>query len=214
MAVMLTIDIVSDVVCPWCFIGKRRLEQAMVLVRARRPDFVASVRWHPYFLNPDTPGAGEPYRPFLERKFGGPAAVDALLDRVRQAGRGAGVEFAFERIAVRAHTLDAHRLIHRAQARGDAGPLVERLFAGHFQLGEHVGDPDTLARIAAECGSAEAEVRRYLSSDEDRDAVRAEVEAARQGGVTAVPTFTFAGRERLVGSEAPEVLAEIMLRLC
>jgi predicted DsbA family dithiol-disulfide isomerase len=111
----LTIDVVSDVVCPWCFIGKRHLDRALELWREEQPDCAVTVRWRPFFLNPDTPEAGEPYRPFLERKFGGPKQLEELWQRVGEAGRPAGIAFAFEKIELRANTLNAHRLIHHAQ---------------------------------------------------------------------------------------------------
>jgi predicted DsbA family dithiol-disulfide isomerase len=209
-AMELHIDIVSDVVCPWCFIGKRRLARAVELLKAERADLQVSCRWLPYFLNPDTPPAGEPYRPFLEAKFGGPAAVDAVFERVRAAGRTVGIDFAFEKIALRANTLNAHRLIHASQARGDADALVERLFVANFIEGRHVGDSATLAAIAAECGWTAAEASRYLASDEDRQAVRDAAARAHEIGVTAVPSFIANGRGMLTGAEPPEVIADLL----
>jgi predicted DsbA family dithiol-disulfide isomerase len=208
----LAIDIVSDVVCPWCFVGKRRLERALELLRAEFPELVVKVRWLPFFLNPNTPLQGEPYRPFLEKKFGGPAAVEALWDRLRAAGRSAGIEFAFEKITVRANTLQAHRLIHWAQAQGDADALVENLFAAHFLNGEHVGDVATLQRIAVGCGYPAAEVAAYLASDADADVVRAQERHAREIGVSSVPTFVFGGAQTLSGAETPETLLDAMRR--
>lgn len=111
----LRIDVVSDVVCPWCFIGKRHLDVALAGWRQDHPEVPVAITWQPYFLNPDTPEHGEPYRPFLERKFGGAQAVDELQARVAAAGKRAGVDFAFEKIALRANTLRAHRLLHFAQ---------------------------------------------------------------------------------------------------
>jgi predicted DsbA family dithiol-disulfide isomerase len=207
----LVIGIVSDVVCPWCYIGKRRLERAIEEVRRQHPGFAARLQWHPFFLNPDSPAEGEPYHPYLERKFGGPAQVAALFDRVRAAGRGVGIDFAFERIALRANTLKAHRLIHRAQAAGDAGPLVERLFAAQFLQGQHVGDPAVLARIAGYCGFDSREMRAYLDSAEDEDLVQATERQFRRMGVTAVPTFLFAG-QTLTGAQDPAVMAGEILK--
>jgi predicted DsbA family dithiol-disulfide isomerase len=154
----LTIDVVSDVVCPWCFIGKRPSRPARWNCGARSSRIArVAVHWRPFFLNPDSPEAGEPYRPFLERKFGGPKQVEELWQRVSEAGRQAGIAFAFEKIELRANTLHAHRLIHHAQtvmsaarpetvsladgAGGTAiGDLVEALFAAQFLAGRHVGD--------------------------------------------------------------------------
>lgn len=202
----LAIDVVSDVVCPWCFIGKRRLEAALRELKNGRPDVVPRIRWLPFFLNPDTPEAGEPYRPFLERKFGGPEKLAQIWAQVSEAGRTAGIEFAFERIEKRANTLRAHRLIHRAQAQGDAGALVERLFAAQFLEGRNVGDTAVLARLAAECGDDEAAVRAYLDSVEDAAAVRAQFERAKQMGITGVPFFILAGRHGVGGAQPPELM--------
>ena len=206
----LQIDIVSDVVCPWCFIGKRRLEAALRELKNERPDVAPRIRWLPFFLNPDTPEAGEPYRPFLERKFGGPEKLAQIWAQISEAGRGAGIDFAFERIETRANTLKAHRLIHRAQARGDADALVERLFAAQFLRGENVGDAAVLARLAAECGEGEAETLAYLRSDEDAAAVRAGFERAQQMGITGVPFFILAGRYGVGGAQPPEAMLDAL----
>jgi predicted DsbA family dithiol-disulfide isomerase len=207
----LNIDIVSDVVCPWCFVGKHRLARALDLLRAEGRDFEVRKRWLPFFLNPDTPAGGEPYRPFLEKKFGGAAAVDAVWERVRAAGRTVGVDFAFEKISVRANTLQAHRLLHWAQEHGAAAAvddLAERLFAAHFQNGEHVGDDAVLVRIAAQCGYPAAEVAAWLASDADADLVRAQERQVRAIGVRSVPTYIFDGRTAISGAETPQLLAD------
>lgn len=211
IAHMPTLEIVSDIVCPWCFIGTRRLRAAMELVRREQPDFACAVRWRPFFLNPDTPPEGEPYLPFLEHKFGGRAQVEAIFARVRAAGAAHGVEFAFEKIALRANTLRAHRLIHWAQAHGDATALVERLFVAQFQRGEHVGDSGVLADIAAELGYERAAVAAYLASDADAAAVRALEAEARALGINMVPTFILPGGQVIVGAEEPAVLARALL---
>lgn len=203
----LTLEIVSDLVCPWCFIGLHRLDLAVAAIREEYPELEIVQRWHPFFLNPDTPPAGEPYLPFLINKFGSREAVDALFQRIRDAGAAYGVSYHFERIALRANTLDAHRLIHRAQQQGDARPLVERLFVGQFQLGEHLGDPAILATIAGECGYDRAAVADYLTSDADRDTVRAAERDARTWGVRAVPTFIVDRRIMVPGAEDPAILS-------
>lgn len=207
---MLTVDIVADIVCPWCFIGKRRIETAVAMVRRERPDFACQTRWRPFFLNPDTPPEGEPYLPFLERKFGSRAAVEALFQRVRDAGQAYGIDYAFERIALRANTLRAHRLIRWAQRQGPADALVERLFVAQFQRGEHVGDIALLAGIAGECGLAADAAARYLDSDEDEAAVREEERGLRALGIRMVPTFILPGGKVIVGAEDPAVLAAAM----
>ncbi len=204
------IDIVSDVVCPWCFIGKHRLEAALQLLRVERPDVAPRIRWLPYFLNPDTPEEGEPYRPFLEKKFGGPEKLAQIQAHVAEAGRTAGIEFAFERIELRANTLRAHRLIRRVQKTGDAGVLVERLFAAHFLNGENIGDAGVLARIAGECGDDEAAALAYLLSEEDAAEVRAQAERGQRMGISGVPFFIFNGRYGIGGAQPPEVLLDAL----
>jgi predicted DsbA family dithiol-disulfide isomerase len=209
---MLTIEIVSDVVCPWCFIGTRRLETALTQVRREFPDFQCRKIWQPFFLNPDTPPEGEPYLPFLLSKFGSREKVEEIFDRVRAAGRPYGLEYAFEKIQFRANTLKAHRLLHWAQtveadeARVDA--LVERLFSAQFQRGEHVGDVAVLTAIAAECGYDATVVADYLASDRDADTVRQKESATRQKGITMVPTFVLNGQKVIVGAEDPAILVE------
>jgi predicted DsbA family dithiol-disulfide isomerase len=205
---MLTIEIVSDFVCPWCFIGIARLKTAVGMIREQRPDFRYKPRWKPFFLNPDTPPEGEPYMPFLEQKFGGRANVEAIFERVRAAGRPYGIEYAFEKIPFRANTLKAHRLAAWAQAWGDAVPLVERLFAANFQRGEHLGDVATLVRIAGECGYDTSAVAAFLASDELETEVRREAAEVVGMGINMVPTFIIGGSQIIVGAEDPTILAD------
>lgn len=207
---MLTIEIVSDLVCPWCFIGLRRLSTAIEQVRREIPGFSCRKVWRPFFLNPDTPPQGEPYMPFLEAKFGSREVVEALFARVREAGRAYDLDYAFERITLRANTLQAHRLIHWAQQRGEAEQLVERLFVAQFQRGEYVGDVALLTQIAAECGYPPAEVAAYLASTQDVDTVRSQEAEGRAAGIRQVPTFIVDRRLVVVGAEDPAVLAEAM----
>ncbi len=210
----LTIDVVSDVVCPWCFIGKRHLDRALHLWREERPDSEVAVRWRPFFLNPDTPESGEPYRPFLERKFGGPEKLAEIWQRVAAAGRTAGIEFAFEKIELRANTLNAHRLIHHAQTVGAGGVaiggLVEALFAAQFLDGRHVGDRAVLAAVAAECGMDREAVQAYLDSDENAAEVRAAAADAQGMGIGGVPFFIFNQRLAASGAQPPEALLQAM----
>jgi predicted DsbA family dithiol-disulfide isomerase len=210
----LTIDVVSDVVCPWCFIGKRHLDQALQLWRDEQPDCAVEVRWHPFFLNPDTPERGEPYRPFLEKKFGGPKQLEEIWQRVSEAGRKAGIEFAFEKIELRANTLNAHRLIHHAQKAGDDGTavnkLIEGLFAAQFLEGRHLGDRAVLAAVAGECGMDRDAVQRYMESDEDAEGVRAAAGEMQRMGISGVPFFIFNKRLAASGAQPPEALLKAM----
>lgn len=209
---MLKIDIVSDLVCPWCFIGKRRLETAIAIVHQTQPGFQYDIRWRPFFLNPDTPPEGEPYLPFLEEKFGGKAPVEALFQRVREAGQAYGLDYAFEKIQLRANTLQAHRLIFWAQQRGNADSLIERLFSAQFQRGEAIGNLATLVQIAAECAYSADVVSEYLHSDEDRATVLADARRIREMGIHSVPSFILNQRQLIVGAEDPALLANAMLQ--
>ena len=208
---MLTIEIAADFVCPWCFIGTARLKAAANLVRERIPDFAYHPVWRPFFLNPDTPPEGDPYLPFLEAKFGGRTNVDVIFERVRAAGRPFGIEFAFENIALRVNTLQAHRLAAWAQQRGDARVLVERLYSANFQRGENLSDAATLIRIAGECGYDTADVSIFLDSDSLKAEVSADESSIRQRGITMVPTFMI-GSQTIVGAEDPTILADAMLK--
>ena len=207
---MLTIEIAADFVCPWCFIGTARLKAAVAQVRERFPDFQYRPHWRPFFLNPDTPPAGEPYLPFLEAKFGGRDQVEAIFARVREAGRPYGIDFSFETVAVRANTLAAHRLTAWAQQHGEASALVSRLYVANFQRGENVGDVATLVRIAGECGYDTAAVAMLLDSTQLEPQVLADEAAIRQRGINMVPTFMI-GSRTIVGAEDPAILAEAIL---
>ncbi|MBS1138781.1 MAG: oxidoreductase [Proteobacteria bacterium] len=204
----LTIEIVSDVVCPWCFVGLRRLERAISLVREEQPDFLYVVRWRPFFLNPDTPPEGEPYLPFLVQKFGGRERVEEIWRRIQEVGASLGIDYQFERIQVRANTLMAHRLIHWAQQQGDASGVVEGLFKAQFERGENVSDRMVLANVAVARGYDQAEVLRYLDSDEDVSLIQQMEHESRTWGVSSVPTFVFDRKSGIQGAEDPRVLAD------
>ncbi len=209
---MPSIDIVSDIVCPWCYIGTRRMAAAVALIRQEQPNFQLHLHWKPFFLNPDTPPEGEPYLPFLIAKFGSREKVEEIFARVRAAGQPYGLNYAFEKISLRANTLQAHRLMRWAQTRGDVDALVERLFQAQFQRGEHVGDTALLVSIAAECGYPAQAVADYLASDADAAVVRAEEAEIRARGINMVPTFILPGGEIIVGAEDPAILAAGILR--
>lgn len=210
------IDIVSDLVCPWCFIGKRRLAQALARVREKHPAARFQLNWLPYFLDPDTPPEGVPYRAFMEARFGGATAVAKAQLAVVEAGAESGVDFDFGAIALRPNTLRAHRLIYRAQSIGHrpeaVDALVDRLFVARFQRGEDIGDIATLAVIAAECGDDAATVTAYLESGEGVREVRALVDKVRCLGVSGVPFFIVQRRLAVSGAQTAEVLAAAILQ--
>jgi len=201
----LVIDVVSDVVCPWCFIGKRHLEAAL----AGLPEAAgAKVRWHPFELNPDLPPEGVDRKGYLEAKFGGPARAAEIYARVREAGVRAGLDFDFDAIVRQPNTRDAHRLIAWAQSRGDAGPLVERLFRAYFQEGRYVGDRDTLAALAAEAGFDAEAARVWLESGLGADEITDAEARVRGLGITGVPFFIFDGRVGLSGAQPRQTMRE------
>lgn len=208
----LTIEVVSDVVCPWCFVGLRRLERAIALVREGQPDFQYVVHWRPFFLNPDTPPEGEPYLPFLIQKFGGRERVEEIWQRIQEVGASLGIDYQFEKIQLRANTLIAHRLIHWAQQQGDASGLVEGLFKAQFEQGANVSDRLVLANVAAACGYDQAEVLKYLDSDENVSLVQNMERESRTWGVNSVPTFVFDRKSGIQGAEEPQVLADTIMQ--
>lgn len=205
------VDVVSDVVCPWCYIGKRHLDAALAtLAEAGQP--LPTVRWHPYELNPDLPAEGVDRRDYLERKFGGAARAAQIYDRVRRAGTQAGIAFDFERIALQPNTRDAHRLIAWAQTRGDATALVERLFRAYFIEGAFVGSPEVLGGLAAEVGEDRDAAIDFLSSETGRGEVVEAEERASQLGITGVPFFIVDGRYGLSGAQPAEAIVEALRR--
>lgn len=210
----LTVDVVSDVVCPWCFIGKRRLEAALARLREDEPTLAVEVRWHPFQLNPELPSEGVDRKSYLEGKFGGPARAAQIYDNVRAAGRSVGLALDFDAIERQPNTLDAHRLIAwgQAQATGDAQALVEALFRAYFIEGRYVGDREVLATIAAAAGYERAAAQAFLDSDALRAEVRAADTRAREGGISGVPFFIFAGTTALSGAHEPATLLDAIAK--
>jgi predicted DsbA family dithiol-disulfide isomerase len=196
----LTVDVVSDVVCPWCYIGKRNLEAAL----ANLPIDNVEIRWRPYQLDATIPPEGIARRAYLERKFG--TRVDEIYTRVAAAGREAGIDFAFGRIERSPNTLDAHRVIRWSQSAGKQNEMVERLFRDFFLEGRDIGHRAILIEAATDVGLDAEVVRRLLDADVDREEVREEIATAQRLGVTGVPFFIFAGRFGLPGAQPPDVL--------
>src|ERR1043165_1482606 len=194
------IAIHSDVVCPWCWIGKRRLEQAL----APFPAGTATVTWHPFQLNPGMPAEGMPRAEYRRRKFGSADHARALDERVTRVAAEVGLAFDLAGQARTPNTLAAHRLIRLAGRRGVQDAVVEALFSAYFSAGLDVGDAGVLTRIAASQGLDATEVAAFLAGDEDLAAVRAEDEAIRRQGVEGVPFFII-GDERLSGAQPAAV---------
>ncbi len=205
------IDVVSDVVCPWCYIGKRHLDAALATI-AEAGEPLPTVRWHPYELNPGLPAEGVDRRDYLERKFGGPARAAQIYDRVRRAGTQAGIAFDFERIALQPNTRDAHRLIAWAQTRGDATALVEHLFRAYFIEGAFVGSHEVLAALAAEAGEDRDLALDFLGSALGHGEVAEAEERASSLGISGVPFFIVDGRYGLSGAQPAEAIVEALRR--
>jgi len=205
-----TIDVVSDVVCPWCYIGKRRLEAALARLRESEPDLPIQVRWHPFQLNPDLPAEGIDRRQYVETKFGGPERARQVYARVGAAGETVGIPFAFNAIQRQPNTLDAHRLVAWAQSRNEGDPeaLVEALFRAYFLEGRYVGDREELVRLAQAAGYDPADARAFLDSDEMKDAIADADRRARTMGISGVPFFIFGGKTALSGAQEPEALLD------
>lgn len=197
----LTIEVYSDVVCPWCYIGKRRLEQALDTVKGRNQ---ARVIWHPFQLNPTMPQAGMDRRVYLEAKFGGPGELKAIQDRVATVGVSAGIDFAFSRIERTPNTFDAHRLIWFARQYGRQDEVVEELFHGYFTEGLHVGQAEMLVALAVRAGLDGENVGRLLQADEGVDAVRQEEARGHQLGIRGVPYFLLNGKTAVSGAQPVE----------
>jgi predicted DsbA family dithiol-disulfide isomerase len=201
----LHIDVYSDVICPWCYVGMRRFEAALDLLG--RPAGIV-ITWRPFELNPTMPVQGMDRKMYLEAKFGSAGAVEPMLDRVREAGRQSGIAFAFDRIKKTPNTFNAHRLIWLAGLEGRQSRMVERLFRGYFEEGMDVSDPSILAQVANETGIEQEDVAAWLASQEAVKEVRAEEQAGLQLGIRAVPYFSVEGRSGLSGAHPPSVLAE------
>ena len=202
---LLAVDVVSDVVCPWCYVGKRKLERALETLKAREPPLSVAVRWHPFELNPELPPEGISREAYLEAKFGRSTGIH---DRVKSVGSSVGIDFAFERITRQPNTRDAHRLVAWAQASSDAAALVEALFRAYFVEGRSLSDADELAAIAQSVHLDRAAALELLVSDRLRAEVEAEYREAQAAGIHAVPFFIFNGRTAVSGAHDPPTLLE------
>src|SRR5689334_6521240 len=200
------IDIVSDTVCPWCFIGKRRIERAMAL----RPDVSFEVFWRPYRLDPTIPREGVDRRAYLRAKFGDSPRSSAMGDAIRSEGAGEGIEFAFDKIAKSPNTLDSHRLVRWSASAGVQDEVVERLFRAYFIEGKDIGDATVLAAVAADAGMDGELVASLLAGDADLESVEREAGLANEMGITGVPTFIFDSKLMISGAREAELLVRVI----
>lgn len=200
------IDIVSDTVCPWCFIGKRRLEKAL----AMRPDIEFDVRWRAYQLDPTIPPEGVDRKEYMRAKFGDNPNRQAMQDALRQAGESEDIAFAFDRITRSPNTLDSHRLIRWSATTGIQNDVVERLFEAYFEEGRDIGNRDVLTEIADEAGMDSATVADLLDQGVDAELIRNEVALAHRLGISGVPTFIFQNKYLVSGAHDPDALVRVI----
>lgn len=203
----IAIEIVSDVVCPWCFIGQAQLERAL----AARPDIEAELTFSPFQLDPSTPPEGADLRARLERKYG--VDAESLFGRVEEAAARAGIALDFEKVRTSANTVGAHVLLDHARERGTQTALARALFGAYFLEGENIGDPDVLATIASAHGFTAEEARSLVTDESERARVRALAEGQVRRGVTGVPFFLVEGRYAVPGAQGEETWARVLEKI-
>ena len=200
------VEVIADLACPWCYIGWRRLEQAVAL----RPGLQVRPVWRPFLLNPHLPAEGMDRGEYTRIKFGGEAAAHRIYERIGQAGRDAGITFHFERMRRTPNTVHAQRLILFAAALGREQALIERLFVALFEEGRDIGRKDELQAQAEAVGLQREAVRRFLAGEEQGEAVLHGHALAERRGVRGVPVFVVGGQHAINGAQPPEVLATLL----
>ncbi len=203
---MVQLDIFSDPVCPWCYIGKALLDRAL----EQHPDHPFMVEWHPFQLNPEMAPEGQDRRAYLEAKFGGKMNAARAYAKVETAAEAAGVVFDFEKMPRMPNTLNAHRLIHWAGLEGKQTAAISALFRAYFRDGRDIGDALVLAEIGGAVGMDREGVARLLGSDADLEPIRAREAHARSRGINAVPTFIIANQHALQGAQPTEQWSRII----
>jgi predicted DsbA family dithiol-disulfide isomerase len=203
MGDVVPVDVVSDVACPWCYLGKRRLEAAIAVT----PELQITVRWRPYRLDPSIPPAGMDRQDYVVRKFGSAGALDVAHQRLEAYGQAEGIDYRFDLIKRNPDTTDAHRLIRWADDEGKESLVVEALFSAYFTQGKDIGETEILAGIATAAGMDGEKVAARLASKEDRDLVVGQMNEAYRQGVTGVPTLIIDGRYGVVGAQPAATIA-------
>jgi len=202
----LRIDVVSDIVCPWCFIGKRRLEKALALT----PEIPVAVTYHPYFLNDWIPREGISRNDYLVKKFGSVDAYRGNATRVAEAAAQEGLTYAIDKITRQPNTLDSHRLIYWAGRKGKSAEMKQHLMDLYFTEGADLSDPEVLVHAAEDIGLDPDAVRPLLASEEDVEEITMAANAAKEAGINGVPTFIFNGRMAVSGAHEPQTLADVI----
>lgn len=203
---MVKLDIISDPICPWCYIGKTLLDQAM----AQRPDHPFEIEWHPFQLNPDMPAEGMDRRDYLETKFGGKEGAIRAYAPVLERAEAAGLTIDFAAIKRTPNTLDAHRLLHWAGIEGCQDRMAMALFQAYFNEGRDIGDTEVLADLADSLSLDGAMIQRLLATESDRDAIRARDTQFRQMGITGVPTFIVGGQHAVPGCQPADLWVKVI----
>jgi predicted DsbA family dithiol-disulfide isomerase len=203
------IDVISDVVCPWCFIGKHRLEKALAL----RPDIPVEVHYRPYFLNDWIPREGISREQYLTTKFGSPERYKGIAQRVGAAAAEEGLVYAADKMKRQPNTTDCHRLIRWAEAIGKAPEMKQKLMDLYFTQGADLTDRDTLVKAATDVGLDANQVSADLASDKDVAEIEQEATAAKEAGIEGVPCFIFGGKFAVSGAQSPEYLADAIDRM-
>jgi predicted DsbA family dithiol-disulfide isomerase len=203
------IDVVSDVVCPWCFIGKHRLEQALALI----PEIPVEVHWRPYFLNDWIPREGISREEYLTTKFGSRQRYRSIAQRVTAAAAAEGLVYASDKMKRQPNTLDCHRLIRWAEGAGKAAEMKQKLMDFYFTQGADLTERETLVKAAADIGLDGDDARALLASDEGVAQVEQEAREAKDAGIEGVPCFIFGGKFAVSGAQASEYLAKAIERI-
>ncbi len=209
----LQIDVVSDVVCPWCFVGKRQLESALLRWRAAHPDSPVEIRWYPFQLNPDLPAEGMARSDYLAAKFGS-ADPARIYSNVRRAAAAVGLELAIESISRQPNTLRAHALLEVAAEAGLQDTLAEALFGAYFQNARDLTDEAELRAIARSVGLNETQIAQALDDEASQQAVAEADLRARQAGIRGVPCFIVNRRHAVSGAQGAEAILEVMTLAC
>ena len=200
------IDIIFDTVCPWCYIGKRRLEMALSM----RPQIRVKLNWRPFLLNPEMPPEGIDRTAYLVKKFGSESRTNRIYGTIGEAGQSVEIDFAFERIGKTPNSVDSHRLVRFAHERGLADEVVEALFVEFFINGRDIGNLRVLTEIGAANGLDAQEVEAYLNTDADVGAIHDENVHAHRLGINGVPSFAFNEKFVISGAQEPQVLARML----
>ncbi|MBL8577161.1 MAG: DsbA family protein [Mesorhizobium sp.] len=205
------IDVVSDVVCPWCFLGQKRLDAAI----AASPDVDVAVAWRPYQLDPTIPAAGMDRKAYMKAKFGDESRLRDAHIRLEELGKAVGIDYDFDAIKVAPNTLDAHRVIRWAGATGPdvQNKLVRQLFRLYFEQGHNIGDHTVLVKAAQDSGMDGPVVGSLLASDSDRSAVTEEAATASRMGITGVPCFLLEGKYAVMGAQETATLADAIQQI-